>query len=248
MSAEVISYYETSNDRSVPRIVFVIPIHNQQLDGISSEINENFSGYKYNLLIVNDGSTTKVNLPKDAAIINHTQKLGLAKSLLSGYNEAIRHSADFIVKTDADGEYPIFPIRGIIDNLVTSEKEIGGVVGLKRTIQSNGIIDWIFNDVMGKIEGKFLIGRPLIQHSPGLQVYRMDVIRSILPDLERIATKLDLKWGLDIATIKMAVKYGDIICATIVDHSWRQRRPLKKVYDQAITAIRVMNEMKKETD
>ncbi|OGM78991.1 hypothetical protein A2366_04640 [Candidatus Woesebacteria bacterium RIFOXYB1_FULL_33_9] len=231
-----------------PNITFVIPTHNQQLDRISSEIDKNFSGYKYSLLIVNDGSTTKIEIPENATVINHTQKLGLAKSLLSGYNEAIKHPADFVVKTDADGEYPIFPIKGIIDSLVNSEKEIGGTVGLKRSIQSNGVIDWIFNDIMGKIEGRFLICQPLIQHSPGLQVYKMDVIKSILPDLERITDKLDLKWGLDIATIKFAAKHGDIICVKIFDHSWKQRRPLKKVYNQAISAIRVMNEMKKETD
>ncbi len=229
-------------------ITFVIPTHNQQLDGISSEINKNFSGYKYSLLIVNDGSTTKIEIPENTTVINHTQKLGLAKSLLSGYNEAIKHPADFVVKTDADGEYPIFPIKDIIDSLINSEKEIGGTVGLKRSIQSNGVIDWVFNDVMGKIEGRFLIGQPLIQHSPGLQVYKMDVIKSILPDLERITEKLDLKWGLDIATIKFAAKYGEIICVKIFDHSWRQRRPLEKVYNQAVSAIRVMNEMKKEAN
>lgn len=228
-----------------PKITFVIPTHNQQLDGITNEISRNFSGYNYNLLVVNDGSTVKIDIPNDVIVVNHPKKLGLAKSLLSGYNEAVKHSGDFIVKTDADGEYPIYPIKGIIEKLVKSEDEVGGVVGLKRSLESNGIVDWIFNDVMGRIEGKFLVGKPLIQHSPGLQVYKMEIIKSILPDLENIADRLNLKWGLDIATIKLAAVYGEIICATIVTHSWKQRRPLRKVYDQAITAVRVMNELKR---
>jgi glycosyltransferase involved in cell wall biosynthesis len=231
-----------------PSIVFVIPTHNQQLDRVSSEIDKNFSDYNYNLLVVNDGSTVKIDLPKNSTVINHAQNLGLAKALISGYKEATKHSADFIVKTDADSEYPIYPIKGVIDSLINSEREIGGIVGLKRSIQSNGVIDWMFNNIMGKIEGNFLIGQPLIQHSPGLHVYKTDIIRSILPDLEKITSKLDLRWGLDIATIKLAVKYGTIICVKIFDHSWKQRRPLEKVYKQAISAIRVMNEMKRETN
>lgn len=229
-----------------PNITFVIPTHNQQLDGISNEIANNFPGYSYNLLIINDGSTIGIDIPDNATVVDHSKKLGLAKSLLTGYNEAIKHSGDFIVKTDADGEYPIYPIKEIIERLVRSEDEIGGVVGLKRTLESNGIVDWVFNDVMGRIEGKFLVGKPLIQHSPGLQVYKTEIIKSILPDLEDIADRLNLKWGLDIATIKLASVYGEIICATIATHSWKQRRPLRKVYDQAITAVRVMNELKKE--
>lgn len=227
-----------------PNIAFVIPTHNQQLDGIKNEIDKSFSDYRYNLLIVNDGSNTEIHTPENAIVINHPQKLGLAKSLLSGYREAIKQPVDFVVKTDADGEYPIYPIRSVVEDLVNSNKYIGGIVGLKRSVQSNGVIDWLFNDIMGKIEGNFLIGQPFIQHSPGLHVYKTDVIRSILPDLEMITNKLNLKWGLDIATIKLAVKHGGIICVKIFDHSWRQRRPLEKVYKQAISAIRVMNEMK----
>ncbi len=232
--------------RHDPKITFVIPTHNQQLDGITSEISKNFSGFNYDLLIVNDGSTIEIDIPDNSIVVSHPKRLGLAKSLLSGYNEAIKHSGDFIVKTDADGEYPIYPIKGIVEKLIKSKNEIGGVVGLKRSLESNGIVDWIFNDVMGRIEGKFLVGKPLIQHSPGLQVYKMGIIKSILPDLENIADRLNLKWGLDIATIKLAAVYGEIICATIATHSWKQRRPLRKVYDQAITAVRVMNELKKE--
>lgn len=229
-----------------PKITFVIPTYNQQLDGITSEISKNFSGFNYDLLVVNDGSTIEIDIPDNSIVVSHPKRLGLAKSLLSGYNEAIKHSGDFIVKTDADGEYPIYPIKGIVEKLVKSKNEIGGVVGLKRSLESNGIVDWIFNDVMGRIEGKFLVGKPLVQHSPGLQVYKMDIIKSILPDLENIADRLNLRWGLDIATIKFAAVYGEIICATIATHSWKQRRPLRKVYDQAITAVRVMNELKKE--
>ena len=156
--------------------------------------------------------------------------------MLRGYQEAVKLPIDFVVRVDADGEYPLYPINKIIVNLEKSPNAVGAFIELKRSRESNGLVDALFHNTMGYIEGLVILGKPMCQHSPGLQIYRKDTLVSILPRLERFVSKHQQKWGLDLAVIKLASLEGEIISIKIDTHFWKERRPLGKVLSQAISA------------
>ncbi len=220
-----------------PVIAFVIPTHNHSLRRITSEIVQNFSGQKHYLIVVNDGSTKKVFIPKGALTIQHTRMLGLAQSLLSGYRKAVKLPVDYIVRADADGEYPLYPVGEIIGKLQRSSSAAGSFIELKRDRESNGLVDAFFHNIMGYIEGLVILGKPMHQHSPGLQIYKKETMISILPKIEKFVEIQQQRWGLDLAVIKLASLEGEIAMVKIDAHCWRERRPLGKIVRQAMNAV-----------
>ena len=233
---------ENSRKR-LPVIAFVIPTHNHSLRRITSEIVQNFSEQKHYLIVVNDGSTKKVFIPKGALTVQHTRKLGLAQSLLSGYRKAVELPVDYMVRADADGEYPLYPVREIIGKLEVSPSIAGSFIELKRDRESNGLVDALFHKIMGYIEGLIILGKPMYQHSPGLQIYKKETIVSILPKIERFIETQPQGWGLDLAVIKLASIEGEIITVKIDKHGWRERRPFGKIIRQAMDALSTLKKI-----
>lgn len=226
------------------KIVFIAPSFNSSLKKIEGEVKKYFNADEYILLVVNDGSTKEIFIPEEAVSIHHSENKGLAHALLSGYKEAIKYSADIVIKVDPDGEYPLYPLRELVDRVRGSNGVVGGFIGTKRTICTYGIFDVIFNNIMGRIEGFLIFGRAIIQHSPGLLVFKVETLKNILPELERITLRLNLRWGLDLVSIKLFAMHGGVDYIDIHDHAWGQRRPLKKIFSQTITAIRVLRFMR----
>lgn len=222
------------------RIVFVTPSFNNTLAKVDNEIKNYFNNEEYTLIVVNDGSTEEIYVPENAITINHHQNKGLAQALLSGYREAIKHPADIVVKVDSDGEYPLSQVRGLVDRVRGNDHAVGGIIGMKRTIRTDGVIDMLFNSILGKVEGVVIFGRPLIQHSPGLHVYKMNTLKKILPDLDRSAHELNLFWGLDLLAIRLMAAHGYVEQLDVSNNSWVQRRSFKKLILQAIAAIKVL--------
>ncbi len=225
----------------VPELVFVIPSYNHPIDSQVADIRLLFEGSQYSVIAVDDGSSKLIlgsNEPP-ITILRHESNLGLARSLVDGYRKALETKAEIIIRADADGEYPMSAVSKAVDILQDS-KNTGVFVEHRRSLESNGFIDSAFHNIMGNIEGNTLLGFPMSQHSPGLQVYRREVVEAMLPTLERYVSKKDLKWGLDLITIRLASEYGNIVPITLESHIWKERRPLKKILSQMISATRIL--------
>lgn len=230
---------------SIPnKFAFIIPTYNHGLEKLIQEIERLFSDSQYYLIIIDDGSKKKIKPLKNAIIIRHVTNMGLAKSLLEGYKKSLELPVDLIIRIDADGEYPLYPVRKIINELMPLPEVAGSFIELKRDIKSNGIIDAAFHRIMGFIEGYFIFGFPLFQHSPGLQIYKKNKIEIIIPTLEKIVRDHKLRWGLDLAVIKLVSHQGKVQPFTLTSHSWVERRSIKKIFSQFISTVKVLNLLK----
>ena len=95
------------------RVVVSIPAYNEErtIGRIIREIEEvmNSTKYKYNILVVNDGSrdrTEEEAKKAGAVVVSNKRNLGLAETFKREMEECLRLKADVIVHTDADGQYP----------------------------------------------------------------------------------------------------------------------------------------------
>lgn len=104
------------------RISIVIPVFNEQQCLIKTigQMEEllGSSNFKFDIIIVNDGSTDKSNQILDGInnpsikIIHHDTNRGYGAALKSGIAKS---SAPYVCITDADGTYPNFEIERMAD-------------------------------------------------------------------------------------------------------------------------------------
>ena len=235
------NFIKTEADITVPELAFVIPSFNHSIDRQMAEISLLFAGSQYSVIAIDDGSSRVILDANESnvTVIMHESNLGLAQSLVDGYKKALETRSGIIIRADADGEYPMSAVIKAVD-ILQDNKNAGVFVEHRRTLESNGLIDSAFHNIMGKVEGNALLGFPMSQHSPGLQVYRREVVEAMLPILKNYVSKTNLKWGLDLIAIKLASKYGDIIPITLESHVWKERRPLKKILFQMASATKIL--------
>ncbi|MEK6968834.1 MAG: glycosyltransferase family 2 protein [Nanoarchaeota archaeon] len=95
------------------KVIITIPAYNEEktLPFVLKEIkdvmrNTNYN-HNYKILVLNDGSKDKTSevAEKYGAIVVNKKHQGLAETFKSEMEECIKHQADIIVHTDADGQY-----------------------------------------------------------------------------------------------------------------------------------------------
>lgn len=216
------------------KILFLIPVYKHNPEILVSEIRDKFPLSE--ILIIDDGEGLDGKKLKNVEIIRHKFNLGLAQSLIEGYEKTLQKDADIIVKIDADREYPVYPVRKIIEILNAERGTSGAYVELKRSIFTNGVIDSLFHIIFGAIEGQLLFKRKMCQHSPGLHVYKRQSLERILPKAKEVHQFTKKKWGLDLVFLHLANHEGKLVPYTIFNHSWRERRSRVKILRQIYAA------------
>lgn len=106
------------------KFIVVIPVYNEQdiIQRVIEDVKLKLSEYDYQILILNDGSKdkTKEKLKifendRKISIINKDNE-GHGKTLIRGYNLAIKKRCDFIVQIDSDDQIPLEELFKIIQN------------------------------------------------------------------------------------------------------------------------------------
>src|SRR3989338_11435556 len=94
------------------KVLISIPAYNEEktLRKVIEEINEVMSKtkYRYNILVLNDGSTDKtVDIAKKAGAIVYSNpyNLGLAETFKNEIKKFLELNYDVMIHTDADGQY-----------------------------------------------------------------------------------------------------------------------------------------------
>jgi dolichol-phosphate mannosyltransferase len=109
-------------------IYILLPAFNEEnnLPGLLDEINARDWAWKYNVVIVNDGSTDKTQeiacsfaLRMPLTLLNHKVNLGLGKALRTGLNylSDILSDNDAVVTMDADQTHPVELINALKEKL-----------------------------------------------------------------------------------------------------------------------------------
>jgi len=215
------------------KLLFLIPVYRHNPLIIINEIRKTFPHSE--IIIVDDGEGISIKDTRYIEILKHKTNMGLAKSLIDGYERALQKTADYVIKIDADLEYPLYPVKNIIDILNKAQKTSGAYVELKRSIFSNGIIDGLFHIIFGAIEGSLLINKRMFQHSPGLHIYKKETLIQILPRVKKIHQSINVKWGLDLVFLHLANHEGKLVAHTISKHEWVERRSKIKILNQILS-------------
>lgn len=225
-----------------PSVSFIVPTNRHEVDWLIQDIFTLIP--KAKIIVVDDGKCIKKPKNRNITIIRHKTNLGLAQSLLDGYQMSLTFQSEYIVRVDADKEYPISPIPGLIEKLNANTKYSCAYVETKRSLKTNGLIDGLFHIIFGFIEGLVLFNQPMHQHSPGLHIYKADVVKDFTPKLKYFIDKYQLKWGLDLITLALAQNTGKALRYTAENPKWKERRPLPKIISQAKHAINIMRALK----
>ena len=97
----------------IKKIVITIPAYNEEksigliIDSIKQAMHG--SNYKYQILVIDDGSIDKTKEIAEVAgalVYSHPKNYGLAETFRTEMRKCIELKADIIVHTDADGQYP----------------------------------------------------------------------------------------------------------------------------------------------
>jgi len=106
------------------RVVISIPAYNEELTlgKVISEIHQVMkkTKYRYEVQVVDDGSkdkTVQVAKKAGARVYSHPRNRGLAQTFQTEVAQALKHKADIMVHTDADGQYPAEYIPPLIEKV-----------------------------------------------------------------------------------------------------------------------------------
>lgn len=115
------------------KVLLVIPAYNEEkhlgsvLDRIL-RLGESRSNW--DILVVDDGSedrTAEIARSRRVNVIRHAENGGEEAAIQTGFNYALKHDYDFVIKLDGDGQHEPSEIDRILDPLLKNEADV--VVG-----------------------------------------------------------------------------------------------------------------------
>jgi glycosyltransferase involved in cell wall biosynthesis len=165
-------------------IIITIPAYNEErtLPRVLTEIKEVMknSSYKYNILVLNDGSkdkTVEVAKQHGAIVVSHKKNRGLAETFKSEMRECLRLNADVIIHTDADGQYPSEHILQLLEKI---EQGYDLVLGsrFRRRIKHMPFLKKLGNIAFSKVLSKLTKVR-LTDTTTGFRAFTKEVASEI---------------------------------------------------------------------
>ena len=163
-------------------ISVVIPAYNEEA-AIGHDLRTIFdtmdaSGYTYEVLVVDDGSTDATaaivaEYPR-ARLVQHPLNLGVGAARTTGMRQA---GGDIIVTTDGDGTYPNQQIPRLLALLQDNHMVVGA------RVREMGTLRWLRGAVKGGIQllASYLAGRSIPDLNSGLRCYRKAIAAQFIP-------------------------------------------------------------------
>jgi dolichol-phosphate mannosyltransferase len=174
------------------KIVCVIPTYNEK-DNIVRLLGQLRELYpKLHALIVDDnspdGTGTIVERLKNEQldVLHRSEKEGLGKAYLAGFNKALRDGADIVIQMDADLSHdPVY-----IEKMLTAVKECDVVIG-SRYMNGISIVNWpisrLFLSWFGNVYARLATGTKISDLTGGYKCMRRSALEAI--DLAKIRTQ-----------------------------------------------------------
>ncbi len=158
------------------KLIINIPCYNEEntLPSVLKEIPKNIEGInKIEVQVIDDGSTDKTSeIAKKygCRVIRHKENLGLGIAFKNGVESALKNSADIMVNTDADNQYPSRYMKNLIKPILDNEADI--VIGDRQTwhVKHFSYIKKIFQ-WMGSLTVRFITRSNIPDTVSGFRAY-----------------------------------------------------------------------------
>ena len=126
---------------------------------------------KYEIIIVDDGSTKKINFKeKCLKIIRHPHNAGYGKSIKSGIENSKYNT---IIITDSDSSYPIYKISDLIKSYKTYNYDM--VVGARQGKHYQESYQKIILRFILKFLVEYTAGRSIPDINSGLRIFSKNI-------------------------------------------------------------------------
>lgn len=107
-------------------VIIAIPVFNESRD--LSAVLDTLRSHGHDVLVVDDGSTDAtpsiIASRSDIQSVRHPRNLGYGASLIDAFNFARRHSYDWVITMDADGQHEAESIPQFLDAISTDRWDV----------------------------------------------------------------------------------------------------------------------------
>lgn len=201
---------------TTPRSLTILPVYNElsHVDAVLDAV----AAHSRHVLVVDDGSTDgtseRLALRDDIAVVTHPQNRGYGAALLSGFEYAQRHEFDIVVTIDCDGQHE--PQR--IERFVAACRDVDIVSGSRYLKAYPGDTEppaqrrFINQRVTKELNRR--LGLELTDAFCGFKAYRVEALRKLELNETGYAMPLELwvqaaKAGLNIIELPVPLIYLD---------------------------------------
>ncbi|MFB3897345.1 MAG: glycosyltransferase family 2 protein [bacterium] len=212
-------------------IAIIIPAYNEEksIGNVIDDIRIVLSGYTYELLVIDDGSTDKtgdVVKSKSVDLFVHPENRGYGAAIKTGVTHA---QSDWILILDADGTYPV----NAIPELLKYIDQYDMVVGARKTIPfSRRFAKWVLVRL-----ANYLAATKIPDLNSGMRIIKKELILefwSILPNGFSFTTTITLSLLSNGYFVKyVPIDYHDRIGKSKI-------QPIKHTWDFLILILRTI--------
>ncbi len=218
-------------------ISIVVPVYNEQqaighdLDLIGETMEA--SGYEYEIIVVDDGSTDRtaeIAASKEVCLIQHPVNRGSGASRRTGILEA---KGEIVVMADGDGSYPVQDIPRLLEHFPVYDQ----VVGARTSEQGRWPLFRVPAKWFIRKLACYLTGMDIPDLNSGLRAFKKEVMLKFLyliPDGFSCVTTITLAFLCNGYT----VKYVPIDYYQRVGSS--KFHPVRDTYNYLLTVVRMV--------
>lgn len=229
---------------SLERVLVIIPTYNEieNIDAITPRLRQSVP--TADLLVVDDNSPdgTGRRAAELAAsdphvhVLHRQGKEGLSAAYIAGMNWGLDHGYDVIVEFDADGSHQPEELPRVLAGLADADMVKGS-----RWVTGGSVVNWPLSRELlsrgGSLWTRLMLGIPVKDITGGLNAFRADCLRTILPLVEArgFGIQRDLTWH--------AHQQGFRIVEVPIEFVERERGDSKMGSDVVIEALKKTTQM-----
>jgi dolichol-phosphate mannosyltransferase len=169
------------------RVIIVMPTYNerQNLENMAGRIRS--ATPDVDLLVVDDNSPDGTGDLADKLaetdshvhVMHRTEKAGLGRAYIAGFNWALEHGYDLIIEMDADGSHRPEDLPRLLEAVQAGADAVIG----SRYVPGGSVVNWPKNrEILSKganIYVRLMLGTRLRDATGGYRVYRAATLRKI---------------------------------------------------------------------
>lgn len=167
------------------KILLIIPAYNEEKNILNTyktiEKYNKKSDYKYDVIVINDGSldgTREVLEDNKIPHINLVENLGIGGAVQTGYKYAYMNGYDIAVQFDGDGQHDVNYVKNIIDPIIRKEADM--VIGSRFIdLTSSDFKSTMFRQMGIKLISFFIklkTGKKIYDTTSGFRACNKDII------------------------------------------------------------------------